>query len=206
MTVFYRYSFFKHVLSSLFEIAASFVVKLLFGNCCSSLGLVYSGISIIICSGWIVIVVMICGWSLLHTHHGRIGSGSSFSAIIHPSCHSLCKSTLPRHFWLWSWWWNLRLFPNNVHHTVFKGFFVLAKTILFPSEIRNFGIHAVSLHASLEEANAEFVIGLLFKLEFSAVFHILLELWRLTLTEWIKTSLELLLFNVFILFVLIFSR
>ena len=65
---------------------------------------------------------------------------------------------------------------NDVHQTALESFLVLCKTVLLPSVVEHLLVEVMPLHASLKEANSGLVVGLLLKLEGSAVIHEFLEL------------------------------
>ena len=71
---------------------------------------------------------------------------------------------------------DLGLFSNHVEHGVLQSFFVLAKSVLLPSEIHNPAIKVVAIEAVLEEVDAGSVVRVLLELKGAAVFHELLEL------------------------------
>ena len=128
----------EHLLSRLFEIRATLIIKLLFCVCRSSLRLcVLQGLRIL---------VLVRSWSLLHPHHcpsiSALACVVSYGAHtrVHSRVHSLrsssCNSTLTRHNRrLSSVCLNLWLFPYDVEHTILQGFLVFAQAILFPSII-----------------------------------------------------------------------
>ena len=80
--------------------------------------------------------------------------------------------------------------------------FVLLESVLLPGIVVNVGIELVSLHALLEEAHADLVVGFLLELEGSAVGHEVVELLGHSLAELFECGLELLLLDILILFVL----
>lgn len=100
----------------------------------------------------------------------------------------------------------LGFLANDVEDAVFEGLLVLAKTILLPSVVEDTSVEVVSLHASLEEADASAIVRILLKLERATVFHELTELNGVTSTQLLQRRLNLLLLNVVILFVLAAPR
>ena len=80
--------------------------------------------------------------------------------------------------------------------------FVLLESVLLPGIVVNIGIELVSLHALLEEAHADLVVGFLLELEGSTVGHEVVELLGHALAELFECGLEFLLLDVLILFVL----
>jgi hypothetical protein len=77
---------------------------------------------------------------------------------------------------------------------------------LFPSEVKGLGVKVVPLKAFVEKANQIFVIRILLKLKLSTVFHVFFELDGVSLAEFVQGRLQLFLLDVFVLFILIFSR
>lgn len=199
----------EHLLSRLFEIRATLVIKLLFCVRCSSLSLRVLQ--------WLSILVLVSRRSLLYAHHSSgianliIVIGHTTHTSVHSRIESLrtngSNSTLSRnnrrlgsccllHFWL---------LPNNIKHTIFEGLFIFTEPILLPGVIQQFDIEVVSLHTFVEQAHAIFVVRILFKFQTSAILHIFFEFNRVTAAQLIERRLQLLFLNVFVFLILVFS-
>ena len=97
---------------------------------------------------------------------------------------------------------NLWLLSDYIHHWVLQCFFILAKTVLFPSEIHYSCIKVISAHASIKEANTSSIIWILSEVEWSAVLHELFKLGWMTSAKLIQGSLNLLLLDVVVFLIL----
>ena len=100
---------------------------------------------------------------------------------------------------------NLWLLSDDIKHTVFQRFLVFTQSVLLPSIVEDRCVQVVSLHAFVEQAYAVFVVGLLLEFEQPAIFHVLLEFDRVALAQLVYGGLQLLLFDVLILFVFVFA-
>lgn len=94
------------------------------------------------------------------------------------------------------------LLLDNIEYTVLKCFFVFAESVLFPCVVVCFHVKSIPSHTFFEETNDVLVVRVLFELQSSAVLHVLFELRRQTLAELIKSSLNLLFFNLIVLLIL----
>jgi len=91
---------------------------------------------------------------------------------------------------------------DDLHKILFERLLFEDEAVLVPDEVGHLGIPAVLLHASLEQPEHEFVVGVLSELQLAAVVHELTELLRVTLAQLVHGHLKLLLLNVVVLFVL----
>jgi hypothetical protein len=89
----------------------------------------------------------------------------------------------------------------NIQNTILERLLILAESILLPGVVREFGVKAVSIHAFVEQAQHEFVVGVLVELQTATVLHELLEFGGLALAQFIQRCLHLLLFYVAVLLV-----
>lgn len=94
------------------------------------------------------------------------------------------------------------LLADNVEHTVLEGLLVLGEAVLLPGVVVDAAVQVVPLHAVLEEAKAGPVVGLLLELQLAAVLHVLTELGRVSTAKLLQRSLNLLLLDVVVLFIL----
>jgi hypothetical protein len=69
----------------------------------------------------------------------------------------------------------LRLFVQNAEHLSLKSLFVLVESVLLPGEIKNFAVQIVAGEACFKPPDTLLVVRLLFKLERTAMFHVLFE-------------------------------
>ena len=95
-----------------------------------------------------------------------------------------------------------RLLSDHGHHTVFKRFLVLAEPVLLPSVVHDARVKIVTYHARVKETDTGSVVGLLFELKRTTVFHEFAELTWIAPAEFFQTRLDLLLFDVVVLLVL----
>lgn len=91
---------------------------------------------------------------------------------------------------------------NNLHQVGLESLLLELKSVLVPDEVGYFRIPTVLLHATLEESQNVFVVWVFNELKFSAIVHVLLEFFRVSLTKLIDSDFKLLLFDIAILFVL----
>lgn len=95
-----------------------------------------------------------------------------------------------------------RLLANDVEDAVFECLFVLGQPVLLPSVVKDATVEVVPSNARLKETVASPVVGLLFKFECATVLHELSKFRWVTPAELFKRSLDLLLLNSVVLFVL----
>jgi len=100
----------------------------------------------------------------------------------------------------------LRFLVDNAEHLCFERFFILAQAVLFPPVVKDLPVEVLSGHAVLKETDHGLVIGLFFKLERPRHLHKLFELFRLPLAQDIQPSLDLLLLDRRVFFVLAAAR
>ena len=98
------------------------------------------------------------------------------------------------------------LLANDVQDAIFERLFVLGQPVLLPGVIKDTAVKVVPLHAGVEEADASPIVGLLFELEGAAVLHEFFELRGVAATKLFKRSIDLLLFDRVVLFVLASAR
>ena len=89
-----------------------------------------------------------------------------------------------------------------VEDAVFECLFVLGQPVLLPSVVKDATVEVVPSNARLKETVASPVVGLLFKFECATVLHELSKFRWVTPAELFKRSLDLLLLNSVVLFVL----
>jgi len=121
--------------------------------------------------------------------------------LLSPGCglinyHSLNFPSLIRAVFLF------RFLGNDVHQTVLQSFLVFGKPILFPSVIKELCIEIMTLHATVKESYCDFVVWRLFKLQRSAVFHVLFEFGWVSTAEIFKRRFYLFLLDSIVLFIL----
>lgn len=187
-------SFVEHLLGVLFEFtAAVHVTNLLCGG---GGGTVWSGGTIL---RWALLSasVLLVNDHTLSTYGIFLGSRSE--TLITTSLGGSARSAS-----LFSL--HARLLPDDIEHRILQRLFVLAQTVLLPGVVKHAVVEIVSLHAAFKVVKALTVVGLLFKLERTAVLHILAELARMAATKLLQTRLNLLLLNVVVLLILRASR
>ena len=192
----------KHLLGSFLEVWASLVIKLLFSISSSSLCLS-------VLKRWL----LVGSWGLLHSHHSSTSLASAVIALhcSHAGVHSRIDawvSTLSWHDWiigvcftLYNFW----LLANDIEHGRFQKLLVFGKSVLLPSVVQNLGVQVITLHALVEKWNAVFVVWICLELQGTAMLHILLEFYGIAFAELIQTCLELLLLNIFVLFIFVLA-
>ncbi len=60
--------------------------------------------------------------------------------------------------------YSLRFLLNDIQNTVFKGFFVLAQSVLFPCEIKDFVVKVVTDQTPLKHVVQELIVWFFFEL------------------------------------------
>ena len=121
---------------------------------------------------------------------------ASHAAVIHRGVTTSVVSTLVLAFVL------LGLLVDDIHQTVLEGFLVFGESVLLPCVVKDCSVELVTVHAVLEEADASLDVGLLVKLERSAVLHEFLELRGVSSAKIFKGGFNFLLFDGVVLFVL----
>ena len=91
------------------------------------------------------------------------------------------------------------LLVDDVEHLSLYGLFFQDQSILVPNEIWVFGVEAVSLHASLKQANDVAIVRVLSEGQASAVMHEFLEFFWLILAKLLDFGLLFLLLDVGVL-------
>ena len=97
---------------------------------------------------------------------------------------------------------HLWLLANDIEHRVLESFLVLAESVLLPSEVHHSVVEVVPAHAVLEEVHTRVVVRSLLEAQRAAVFHKLKKFGWVASAEVFERSLDLLLFDVVILFIL----
>ena len=98
--------------------------------------------------------------------------------IVVPPCVGTLHARLFRHhgsLWLMLL---LRLLVDDGKHACLERLLILKQAHLLPLVVEHLGVHIVTLHAFVEEADAMAVVRLGIELKAAAVFHILFELER----------------------------
>eukprot|EP00353_Schmidingerella_taraikaensis_P004801 CAMPEP_0185578350 /NCGR_PEP_ID=MMETSP0434-20130131/12666_1 /TAXON_ID=626734 ORGANISM="Favella taraikaensis, Strain Fe Narragansett Bay" /NCGR_SAMPLE_ID=MMETSP0434 /ASSEMBLY_ACC=CAM_ASM_000379 /LENGTH=119 /DNA_ID=CAMNT_0028196125 /DNA_START=523 /DNA_END=881 /DNA_ORIENTATION=+ len=95
-----------------------------------------------------------------------------------------------------------RFLADDIEDGVLERFLVFAEPVLLPGVVVEAYVEVVPLHAALEEAQTGAIVGLLLELEGAAVLHELAELRGVPAAQFLQTRLNLLLFDVVVLFVL----
>jgi hypothetical protein len=88
------------------------------------------------------------------------------------------SQSLPIHFWPLSYY---------VEHAILEGLLVFREEVLLPGIVADVRVQVVPLEALLEEAEAILVIGLLLKLQTSAIYHVVVKLLRNSFAEILET-------------------
>ena len=96
----------------------------------------------------------------------------------------------------------LRLFADDIEHTVLERLFIFTEPVLLPGVVEDVSGHLVALHATLEELHTSSVVWLLFELKGAAVLHKFTEFAGMASAKLLKRRLNLLLLDVVILLVL----
>ena len=100
----------------------------------------------------------------------------------------------------------LRLLRKETQQTALQSFLVLCQPVLLPSIIEYCGIKIVTSHAAIEEFHDIDIIGCLFELERSTVYHELFKLDRITFGQVFKRNLDLLLLDGGVFFIFASAR
>ena len=95
----------------------------------------------------------------------------------------------------------LRWFVNQSHQRCLENFFLLTQSILLPSVVEDLIAEFMTNHALLPKAYTHGVVGRIFKLQLSAILHVLLELSGVAFAKLVESRLYLLLLDIVVFFV-----
>jgi hypothetical protein len=100
------------------------------------------------------------------------------------------------------WLLRVRWLLQRTHHVLLKGLLLEHQAILVPNKVWRLQVEAVSLHATLELAENESVVGVSSEAQRPAVQHEFLKLYGLVKAKLLDSDLLLLALNVIVFFVL----